>query len=243
MLPMSPMMAMGPPPPEMLRYIPVLKLISVGYGIVLVLGLVSGGITVVLNDAFVLLPAVMILLRQEMMMQCVTTLCLFAWMSTFFDLVTLISALTNEPGASNFFASSCTFYKPVKLLRNTTVYYEENHTKFLVPADTKVEAELNLCGSGLVVLHVALLVAIILDITTSVVGWRLLKEQRNPLMDPGLLGGPGPLGGGGGGDFGQPPFGQPPGNRPAGPPGGPGAPQQAGGGFTAFQGGGRTLGS
>eukprot|EP00928_Gymnodinium_smaydae_P075848 TRINITY_DN5886_c1_g1_i2.p3 TRINITY_DN5886_c1_g1~~TRINITY_DN5886_c1_g1_i2.p3 ORF type:complete len:100 (-),score=29.62 TRINITY_DN5886_c1_g1_i2:56-355(-) len=92
----------------------------------------------------------------------------------------------------------------------------------------------------------------VLDITSSVVAWRMFKEARTGAADvdpmlggfgglgSGLTGGAdAPMGGGGGGGPGMPGGGAPPGGmgRAQQQP-----PQQQRPGFTPFQGGGQTLG-
>lgn len=262
-------MQVPPPPRELLKYRVPLVLVMTGYLAVLVVGLLAGGLTNVLNDFFVLLAAAfMVFNSTQCLGQCLLPFTLFAIMALFFDIISLIemasqSRTFQHPGTQDLFSTSCPYDTTVKLLHNTTVYTVPANTPYLLPEDTKAKLPLDLCSWQWVAANVALFVSCFLDLMSSILGVRMFKVVRaaaaaddgtgllgagfggltgGPAVAPGdgTDGGQGGPGGMGGQGGGVPgPFAGR--GQALGGAAAPGQPQR-GPGFQPFQGGGRTLG-
>lgn len=246
---MAPPMAMTVPP-ELLRYKVPLGCVCFGYLTVLVLGIIAGNFSNVVNFIFVLIPALLMATRADQcMVQCLCPFMLFAIMAAFFDIITLVSALTNKQvGAQYFFAQHCPFGIMVKFTSNTTVYTQPDATPYTIIAGTQAEAMQDPCGFQWLIGNVGLLLGLFLDLVSSFMGCRMFKDARalvpagDEAANAPMMGGMGGMGGFGG----NPGPGAAPGGAPAGPPGGGrpvGGPGQSQGGFVPFRGGGQTLGN
>jgi hypothetical protein len=237
-----------PPPQELLDYKSSLFGIVAGYSIVVVLGIISLSLGNFLNDIFVLLAAALMAFRcsaPQCFTQCLPAFALFAFVALFFDLFALISILTlnkdGQPKAGDFFSFDCPLYEEVKLGKNQTIYFKENGTAYTVIKDTKVQMLLNICDWQWVMQHVALLLAVVMDLAASFLGYRMAKIAM--ALRQGDGGGPfgggagfGALMGGAGGDGMAPGGGQP------GLGGGGGNAGARDGGFSRFGGAGQRLG-
>lgn len=208
-----------PPPPELLRFEPVLKLVGGLYTAVVVFRLVAGDVSSALQEIFVLLAAFCMVTRgQECFMQCLMPFLIFSVMALIFDSASFIQVLfASYPGAGNLFSSSCPFDQDIKLThsvtvtngdKNLTVYINNvaaSVSEALLPAGD-YKAPVDACSSRWVFYNIANVCSVIVGLLASVVGWKMFKVMRDisaqggggdaPLMG-GMPGMPGMMGGGG----------------------------------------------
>lgn len=253
---------MGMPPmaasPELIRYKGILAALSVGYLGVVVVGVIAGNLSNVLNDLFVLLAASMMAFKSSQYMgQCLFPFMLFSFMAAVFDILIIIPLLSSTrtpqtPGSGDLFSTSCSYLVNITLPKDTQVF-SAGLTETLLQATTG-HFEVQPCSWQWVAGNIAVIVSCLLDLSASALACRMFKEARNSAEagDPMLGGGGGDMFGGGGGFGGaggggvDPGPGGGPGGGGAGGPGGPNRPPGGGqpnqGGFMAFQGGGQRLG-
>lgn len=247
--------AQQPPSPALLSFKPRLTLLSVGYGILLLLCLFSGAFSNFLNYSVVFLAASSMVSRtNECMRQCIYPLLLVAGISLFFDVISVVALLSRDyPGAGYIFSTSCPTDITAILRKNTTIFLKDakvpGDAAYVVPERTKVALPEDACSTAWMLSNLAMLLGALMDLWATLLAQKMhrvaMSEQVN---DGGLFGGlmsgmalqqnnAGQAGGQGEGEG--------PDGRPLGAPPGAGGPPPGGQGpgtWQAFQGTGQSLG-
>lgn len=165
-----------------------LYVISGGYTVAVLMALIASEPGQSLAWFFMLIMANSIAMNQgqQMVSQCVVPFSMFATMTMFLDMFSLISVLNEPyPGAEDFFSTSCPYNDSYTTKRNNTMYTESG-TEFLIPAGTDVFVEVDKCtANGRIIFHAVMLAVILLDLAATFVGWRMLSVllSQVPLED------------------------------------------------------------
>jgi len=235
-------LATGPPHEEVLKYRPHLAFLSVGYGVVVVIGFAALDIADTVYYVFSFIATLqMACCAARYIGSCLMMFTLYSgWIAIMSAVNFLMILFRQHPSASELFSVSCPYNQSLKMRENETV----NSVPSLRPTgpytilgDTTVLVPTAPCSWQSVLFNVSVLLGVILSIASTTVGVKMLKAafaalpDQMPVMEGGRSGG------------GQPP--QPPAGGVAGsargPSAGGSAPQPPRPNFTPFQGAGQTL--
>lgn len=177
----DPGMAQGNP--ELDKYKPLLVLIAVGYFGVFIMTSTAGAMSNSISYVFIIIAAVLMVMRPDCMGQCVVMITVFAAMTFFLDAVNVLQQLTNPyPDAAHFLSVDCPKYIPAVLAEDKNVTdYGNASAVTLFGSGTEVSVEINFCASGLYrLLNLAQLFALSLHVATVALGVRMFKAAQPP---------------------------------------------------------------
>lgn len=154
---------MGPPPEEVIRLRPILKVSVIILGLATVIELAAAYVPSALTDLITVMFGAMLLRRDfPGLMQGLPAFTVIAAFNFFFQVLTLIQFLTIYPGFEHFLSDKC----PTSIKRHDASGHEITELK-------------NLCSWRTIIGNVALLLAVLLEFVCLRLSWKMFQSVRD----------------------------------------------------------------